>query len=414
MGVVAACATSVHAVVQILFATTVLPAGRGSGGEVVSAALVDALRAAGHDVTVLGFVRPGPSALRAGPQSVAVAARPIETAAAPQGTKARWLLRALVTNRGFSEAKYVSRAYREELEARPAPDLTIIDHAQLAWLARHVRSPFVHVAHNVEQALYAEAAREAGRPWSKALWAREAARLGAAEAALARDAAAVWTLSRADAAAFAPHARGPVVALSVPPTGEAPGARARDGGGAAAGDGGRAATAEPDPLAAGAVALLGTWTWGPNLAGLRWFEEEVVPHLAPGVRVLVGGRRDEAAAPPPPRVTALGFVDDAAAFLAGAGVIAVPATAGAGVQIKTLDAIAAGPPVVVTPLALRGIDDVPDSVRVADDPRGFAHALTEALQAPHDPETGRAWARERRERFAAQVAEAAQAAAARR
>src|SRR2546430_627582 len=44
---------------EILFLSTVLPHGRVAGGEIGSHAVLDALAAAGHDVTVVGYRRAG-------------------------------------------------------------------------------------------------------------------------------------------------------------------------------------------------------------------------------------------------------------------------------------------------------------------------------------------------------------------
>jgi glycosyltransferase involved in cell wall biosynthesis len=329
----------------------VLPVAPSSGGEVVTRALADALRAGGHDVTVIGFLRPEDPE-PAEPWMRVAGRRPIETAAAPRATLARWALRALLRRRAFSEAKYM--AYDV-----PDADLVLVDHAQVGWAAR---APYVHVAHNRERDLY---------DGGGVVHRREARRIDATERALAAGSLEVWTLTRADADAFAAlGARTRALAVGVPPA--------------------------PRPDVArvpGRVALLGTWTWGPNRAGLDWFRAEVVPRLPGDLEVVVGGRGSE-----------LGLVPDAAGFLAAAGAIALPTIDGAGLPIKTLDAIASGAPVVATPLALRGIDDPPPGVVVTSDPGRFAAALADAARGPSYPEVGVAWARARADRFAAEVA----------
>jgi glycosyltransferase involved in cell wall biosynthesis len=370
---------------RVLVATTVLPVAPAGGGEVATRGFADALRAAGHEVEVLGYQRPADpppddDALRA------VGRRPIESAAAPRATRAAWAARALLSRRGFSEAKYVSGAYRRALRAAaagPQPDLVVIDHAQMAWLVGAVRAPLVHIAHNAEHRLYREAARDTTGP-RRLVAAREARRLSAAEQRLARAAREVWTLTTDDArahAALGATTRAFAFAGAPPPA---------------------------QPAAArrpGSVALLGTWTWGPNRAGLEWFLDDVLPRLPDGLEVLVAGRGAEAVAGT--RARAVGFVSDASAFLAAAGAVAVPAVAGGGLQIKTLDAIATGAPVVATPLALRGIEHPPPSVRVAGDAEAFAAALAAAAAGAADPQVGREWARRRAERFGREVAEAA-------
>src|SRR4051812_44852057 len=63
----------------VLFVTTILPGARTTGSEVCSAAFVDALRARGERVIVLGYHRRGDALLRPGPDDVAPCERRIET-----------------------------------------------------------------------------------------------------------------------------------------------------------------------------------------------------------------------------------------------------------------------------------------------------------------------------------------------
>src|SRR4029077_15790218 len=104
------------------------------------------------------------------------------------------------------------------------------------------------------------------------------------------------------------------------------------------------------------VAVLGTWTWSANRAGLKWFLGEVCPHLPPWLAVEVAGAGSEALEGSAPGVRMRGRVPEVMPFLQRARVVAVPSVRGEGVQINTLDAIASGRAVVATPIATRGID----------------------------------------------------------
>ena len=367
---------------SILFLTTVLPSERRSGGEIVSAHIVHALRGLGHEVRMLGYARPG-YAGREG--EVLVEHRPIETRDAPFDA-ARWLMRALIGRKAYSMQKYAGRAYSAALKdalAEEAWDLIILDHAQMGWLLPHLHGHhLVHVSHNCEGLLYAGQAKEGGT-LRRIVYAREARLMGELEARLARAAESVWTLTEAQAAAFREMGARSISVLPVPPMPLPEGFRL------------------PPPECD--VALLGTWSWGPNRAGLDWFLEQVVP-LAPGLSIRVAGAGADDLRGRFANVEILGRVPDAAAFLAGAGVIAVPSIAGEGLQIKTLDAIAVGRPVVATNFALRGIDGLPERVRVADSPQAFAGAL---LEAQNEGEVAADnWHRERGERFRAALEEA--------
>jgi hypothetical protein len=159
------------------------------------------------------------------------------------------------------------------------------------------------------------------------------------------------------------------------------------------------------------VVALGNWHWAPNAAGLQWLAGEVAPHLSQhGVEVTVGGLGGEGIVGDRPGVTAVGQVPDAIEFLQAGRVIAVPSVAGSGVQVKTLDAIVTGRRVVATSTAMRGIEDPPPTVRVADDPVEFATELVRAARAEPDAAAARsaiAWGAARAERFSQQVSAAA-------
>jgi hypothetical protein len=381
--------------VNVVFATTVLPTGR-SGGELVSRAFMDAMRGAGHDVTPIGFRRAGDEAQPA-PGEVVAEVRPIETSRAPLRA-AGWLAGALLRREPYIASKFRSRAYRAALaraieERRPS--LVVIDHAGVAPLRRELPAGLasVYLAHNVEHELYAGLAADAGGVRRRVLL-REAEHIRRVEAELARAVGEVWALSAGDAAALE------ALGAAVTRTFAAPAA---------------AATGEmPEPEVD--VGLLGTWTWDANAAGLDWFRREVLPALPPQVTVAVAGAGSERLDGMRPGASARGMVPDALAFLRSARVVAVPSVAGAGVQIKTLDAIASRRAVVATSVAVRGLAELPPTVTVADDPREFAAAVADA--AGRDVDHGAAaaaaaWVEARRRAFDDHVGAATVEAAAR-
>jgi polysaccharide biosynthesis protein PslH len=364
---------------RILMLTTVLPGSVSSGGEVASQAFAQGIRALGHDVVVLGYRRPGTRPPMHA-DDVAVAARPIETSAAPVRASA-WMARAVLTRRPYSVTKYVSRQYAaavgEQLR-RLRPQLTVVDHAQMAWAAPD--APYVYLAHNVEHRLYAGLA--GGRGWSARASGREAQLMRRVEERLCRGARAVWALVDADADVLAAMAARTItfdIPVAVPPV-----------------------PAQPSID----IALLGSWTWKANAAGLEWFLRDVRPRLPDGVSVEIAGSGSLDVPAAVHGVTARGRVPDAAAFLQSARVVAVPSVAGGGLQIKTLDAIASGRPVVATPVAMRGIADPPPTVAIAADGPAFAREVGRALISGgegHEPDVARRWARERAARFRAQL-----------
>jgi polysaccharide biosynthesis protein PslH len=375
--------------VDVLVVTNLLPSGRRSGGEIVTQSVVDALFDAGHEVRVLGYRRPQdghPPARGEHP----VGTRPPETGAAGPRALA-WGARALAARAPYSTAKWHSRAYvralRDALAERP--DAAIVDHAgvhSVAGAAIEAGVPFAFVAHNAEGEMYASLAAAAGGAAGRRVYAREARLIRGVEAELAGRARQVWTLAAGDARYM---------------RGLAPGADLRL---LAVASALREPAAPAEPVYD--VALIGTWTWHANAHGLRWFADEVLPALD-GLSVHVAGRGADWLRRRDGRVTVRGVVPDAAAFMARARVVAVPSTAGGGVQVKTLDAVACGLPVVATGTAARGLDGLPDSVAVADAPEEFARELRRLAAEPARErlrDAGVAWSRARRERLASDVA----------
>ncbi|HEX8067698.1 MAG TPA: glycosyltransferase [Thermoleophilaceae bacterium] len=374
---------------SVLVVTNLLPAGR-SGGEIVTRSVVDALRSAGRDVRVLGYRRTDDRAPEAGGE-VCVGRRPAETAGA--GARALgWGARAVAGRAPYSAVKWRSRAYARAVEGelRERPEVVIVDHAGLEVVippSEAVAAPTVFVAHNAEGEMYGRLAAEARGPLRRWPYAREARLIRGVEARLVRRARQTWALTEDDAS----YLRGldpaaDVRTLDVASSIDAP-------------------AAAPEP--GFDVAAIGTWSWHANARGLEWFADEVVPLLPAGTTVEVAGRGADWLRGRHPGVAVRGMVPDALEFMSRARVVAVPSVTGGGVQIKTLDAIASGVPVVATAVATRGLDDLPGSVAVAPDPEAFAAELVR-LAAERDRERLRAealaWTRARRERLGAAVA----------
>lgn len=124
----------------------------------------------------------------------------------------------------------------------------------------------------------------------------------------------------------------------------------------------------------------------PNVDALRWFVDEVLPLVrrdVPWARVGVTG-----ASPPynvrdmvSDGVSILGFVEDLRPLYASARAVIAPIRFGAGVKLKTVEALEYGVPTVATTIGAEGIDvgAYPEALVVADDPRAYADALVRLL-----------------------------------
>ncbi len=136
------------------------------------------------------------------------------------------------------------------------------------------------------------------------------------------------------------------------------------------------------------VAFVAAWLAGPNSPnadGLRWLLRDVWPavtRVAADARLLITGE-----APPAdlleyagPDIVYTGRIDDLGAFYGRIRVAVAPIRFGAGVKLKTVEAIQHGVPVVATSEGAAGLGcPGVGTVRVADNARGFAAALVDLL-----------------------------------
>ena len=139
------------------------------------------------------------------------------------------------------------------------------------------------------------------------------------------------------------------------------------------------------------IGYVAGWLAGPkspNADGLFWFVHEVLPHVRavlPWVRVRVTGAKvpAEVRALADSNVRFEGEVADLHAFYDGLRVAIAPLRFGAGVKLKTVQALQYGVPVVSTSIGAEGIDTggLP-ALAVADDAAEFAALVVRLLTDP--------------------------------
>jgi len=122
--------------------------------------------------------------------------------------------------------------------------------------------------------------------------------------------------------------------------------------------------AEPEPIdpARPRLVFTGTMSYRPNVEGVCWFAEEVLPALQqrwPGLVFRIVGRdpsRDVRRLARRQGVEVTGPVGDVRPYLAGALAAVVPLRIARGIQNKVLEAMAMGKVVIASPRALEGLD----------------------------------------------------------
>ncbi|CAM3407440.1 glycosyl transferase [Pseudomonas floridensis] len=108
--------------------------------------------------------------------------------------------------------------------------------------------------------------------------------------------------------------------------------------------------------------FIGNYEYGPNIDAIEWALDEIMPQVwarSPNVRFAIGGF----AMPqvwrerwPDPRIEWLGFVPDLRALQATAAIFFAPLRQGGGSKLKTLEAMAAGLPIVTTQQGVSGLE----------------------------------------------------------
>ncbi len=126
----------------------------------------------------------------------------------------------------------------------------------------------------------------------------------------------------------------------------------------------------------------------PNADGLRWFVADVLPYLrtlVPWVRLWVTGANPpaEMLALAGPNVEFTGRVESLPRFYDGIRVAIAPMRYGAGVKLKTVEALQYGVPVVATTVGAEGIQtNGIDAIDTEDDPRRYAERIAALLTDP--------------------------------
>lgn len=135
------------------------------------------------------------------------------------------------------------------------------------------------------------------------------------------------------------------------------------------------------------VLYQGGMDWYPNRDAVEFFVSAILPKLravVPELRFVVGGRtpsekfRRRLAAVPGIEFT--GTVPDMRAEITRAAVCVVPLRIGSGTRLKILEAAAMSKPIVSTRVGAEGLDFVADrEIVLADEPQAFAGAVADLL-----------------------------------
>lgn len=352
---------------KILNLTTAIPGRYGTGADIASQHFINTMKMLGHTVYIVGYrrwedIQPDSENI------VEIGERHIETKSAGI-YPLFWAAIALIHRLPYSSAKYYSNHYIQTVKlllSKHHYDVVILEHSsQLYWLKATIdsHSKIAVFAHNLEHEIYLERLNDTSNPLAKWIYQREARLVKQMEDDLAATSQEIWTLTEHDADYFTQLDQTcPVRIFELPASAAQP--------------------INPSHPKTYDIGMIGSWIWKPNADGLWYFFEQIYPYLPSTLTIRVAGRGAEWLIGRYTNVQYLGFVPNAEEFLAEARVIAIPSIRGGGTQLKTLEAIGLGLPVVATPFALRGITTLPKTVLIAESPKQFAGCLQSAIAQP--------------------------------
>ncbi len=268
---------------------------------------------------------------------------------------------------------------------RHPPDILQVEGIEMApyWLALrpHVAlPPVIYDAHNAEALLQRRAfLADVRRPrrWIAAAYsAVQTLKLQRYERHIVQAAAGIAAVSQGDAAALqqlaAPHTPPiQVVSNGVDLAAYSP------------------HTAHPNPYPAPGPHLVftGKMDFRPNVDGVLWFADHVLPLLLgnfPQLHFWIVGKNPHTRLErlsTHPHITITGTVPDIQPYIAHADVYVAPLLAGGGTRLKILEALAMAKPIVSTRLGADGIDvDDGEHLALADSPAAFAQRCRDLLR----------------------------------
>lgn len=359
---------------KLLFLSQTLPFPLDGGGWIRTYHLLRLLAQA-FDVTALCFERCGVSYRRGG-SDVARGLEALRRFGAvdifqvPQNhSRTRYLwdhLRSVLFQRVYTRYVYDSEGLRSRIQALLREQRFDLVHCNSLDLEGYLPLcegiPLVCAHLDVESAFWRRRARVEGSVPRRWYYGFQAGRMEERERKWSRRAALNVMVSEADGAgleALCPGARWTVVPNGVDVDEFRPQA-SQDRG----------------------IAYIGGTSWGPNLDALRFFCEDILPHLGDSEAVRpvrwVGSAstREQRYFRERYGVELTGYVDDVRPAMREALCHIVPLRAGGGTRLKILNSWSMAKPVVSTSIGCEGLEAVDgENILIRDDPREFAAAV---------------------------------------
>jgi glycosyltransferase involved in cell wall biosynthesis len=360
---------------RILFMSQLLPLPLDAGPKIRSYYVLRYLAEAGHEVTLLCFIRPGDSSQDISQLRKICGSVEAISLVRSQVRDIAHGLRSLFSSTPFLIQRDQLASMQQKVEQITGDRSFDALHADQLWMAPYVMrcpNPTLKVLdqHNAVFMVARRMAEHHHNPVTKALLNREASKLENFEHFTCEHFDRVVWVTEEDRRRIGSNdnghrSRNTVIPIATDPSTQMPVKR-------------------PQPFR---VTFLGGMHWPPNSEGILWFADTVWPRVTrvvpSAVLTLIGKGaprrllRQYCAT----RLDVPGYVPDLKQYLSETAVFVVPIRSGAGMRVKILDAWCWGLPVVSTSLGAEGIQATDgENLLIADDAESFADRVTRVLQ----------------------------------
>lgn len=140
----------------------------------------------------------------------------------------------------------------------------------------------------------------------------------------------------------------------------------------------------PRPAQEPVIIFVGDLNYRPNREAVEWLIDGIAPEVRariPGVRFLVVGNGAGSFVHRPAAFEFTGYVGDVRPYLGDSRIVVVPLLSGGGIKLKVLEAMAAGRPIVTTPVGAEGLGELGgNTMAIACSTSAFVESIIRIIQ----------------------------------
>lgn len=285
-------------------------------------------------------------------------------------------LKNLFTGRSYITERFVSDSYNDaliRLLKSNTYDVVHIDGippaSYIATIRQYSKAKVSMRAHNVEYVIWKRIAEKESNPLKKWYLKLQSERLADFERKAWQQCDVVMAISKDDEAAIlkdVPSAKTVVVPAGMDIYR-------------------KPANSNYNPLD---LCFIGAMDWMPNIQGMEWFVEQVIPTLKtsfPEIQITVAGKKTPGSFMmlESENLHPVGEVPDAKEFILQHGLMIVPIVSGSGIRIKILEGMALGKAILATTIAAEGLGlKHGENILIADTAEEFASQIQHCLSNP--------------------------------